>query len=48
MKSGVPFSIIFPGLTGLMLHERIAMGVVMREFDGGTYNWNTGKWEEGK
>lgn len=48
MKSGVPFGIIFPGLTGLMPHERIAMGVVIREFDGGKYNWNTGQWEESK
>lgn len=46
MKAGVPFSIIFPGLTNLMPHERIAMGVVIREFDGGRYNWSTGQWEE--
>ena len=32
----------------MMPHERIAMGVVMREFDGGRYNWNTGSWEEVK
>jgi len=46
MKSGVPFSVIFSGLSELLPHERIAMGVVMREFEGGRYNWNTGKWEE--
>lgn len=46
MKSGVPFSVIFPELIDLMPHERIAMGVVMREFEGGKYNWNTKKWEE--
>jgi len=48
MKAGVPFSVIFPGLTSLMSHERIAMGVVIGEFEGGTYNWSTRKWEEGK
>jgi len=46
MKSGVPFSVIFPGLAELLPHERIAMGVVIREFDGGRYNWNTKQWEE--
>jgi hypothetical protein len=45
MKSGVPFSIIFPGLSDLMPHERIAMGIVLREFEGGRYNWNNRKWE---
>jgi len=28
-----------------MLHERIAMGIVLREFEGGRYNLNTRKWE---
>jgi hypothetical protein len=46
MKSGVPFNVIFPGLNELLPHERMAMGVVIREFEGGQhYNWNTRKWE---
>jgi hypothetical protein len=48
MKAGVPFSVIFPGLTVLMPHERIAIGVVIGELEGGIYNWSTRKWEEGK
>jgi len=48
MKSGVPFSIIFPGLTELMPHERIAMGIVTREFEGASFNWSTMQWEEPK
>ncbi|WP_350769304.1 hypothetical protein [Pantoea anthophila] len=48
MKVGVPFSVIFPDLTELMPHERIAMGVVIGELEGGTYNWHTRRWEEGK
>ncbi|HCZ40080.1 MAG TPA: hypothetical protein DHV18_11725, partial [Brochothrix thermosphacta] len=48
MKAGVPFSVIFPGLTALMPHERIAMGVVIGELEGGTYNWSTRRWEESK
>jgi hypothetical protein len=46
MKSGVPFSVIFPGLNELLPHERIAMGIVTREFEGGVYNWTTRQWEE--
>ena len=48
MKAGVPFTVIFPDLAELMPHERIAMGVVIGELEGGTYNWHTRKWEEGK
>jgi len=46
MRNGVPFSVIFPGITELLPHERIAMGVVMSELDGNKFNWNTMQYEE--
>lgn len=47
MKNGVPFSVLFKGMTELMPHEKIAMQVTLGEIDSGSkYNWATGEYEE--
>lgn len=49
MKNGVPFSVLFNGLTHLMPHEKLAMQITIGEIDSGQkFNWVTGEYEEGK
>lgn len=49
MKSGVPFKMVFEGMDDLMLHERLAMQIVLNEIESGMkYNWLSGEYEEQK
>ncbi len=51
MKQGVPMHIAFdlrsPDIT-LDDDERLAIAVVMGEFEGGTFSWQSGRWQERK
>jgi hypothetical protein len=48
MKNGVPFNVVFPGVTELLPHEKLAMQVTLTEFNGSKFNWVTKEFEESK
>ncbi|CAM3445567.1 hypothetical protein KLVA111870_01830 [Klebsiella variicola] len=49
MKSGVPFNLLFEGMSDLVQHERLAMQIVLNEIESGMkYNWAIGDYEEVK
>lgn len=41
-KNGVPWEVA----NGLDDAERAAFVVIVAEFDGGQFDWNTGQWKE--
>jgi len=45
MKNGVPFNVAF-SVKELMRHEKHAMSIVLSEFEGGSFDFNTWRWEE--